>query len=254
MAKLKLVVDSLDDLEETSRGLYVEKDGRYHLDVDGIEDTSGLKSALQKERKDREAKEKQVKSWERLGKTPEEIEELLEAQRKAEEDKATKAGEWDKLRAQMNDKHQQELKAREDKLSAMQGALSKHLVDAAATSAIAAEKGVPDLLLPHVQRHVRVVEEDGEYVVKVVDAKGDPRVDGKGNPLSITDLVKEMKGSEIFGRAFEASGQSGSGKQPGNDGSRGPGASKPRSKMSLEEKAEFIAANGEEAYQALPFS
>lgn len=48
--KLKAVVDSLDDVDEALRSLYTEKDGKFHLDVEGMEDTSGLKSALQKER------------------------------------------------------------------------------------------------------------------------------------------------------------------------------------------------------------
>lgn len=248
---LKLTVDSLEAVDETYHDLYEPDGDRFKLKVEGIEDTSGLKSALQKERKEREAREKQAKAWERLGKSPEEIEELLEAQARADEAKAEKAGEWDKLKAQMNEKHQSEIKAREDKIAAMRSALERHLVDAAATAAIASEKGVPDLLLPHVQRHVRVVEEDGEFAVKVVDAKGDPRVDGKGEPLTIADLVKEMKASEIFGRAFEASGNTGSGKQPGS-GSGGTGTVKPRGKMSLEEKADFIAQHGQEAYQALP--
>jgi hypothetical protein len=73
MAKLKLVLDSIEGLDETTREMYVEKDGKFHLDVDGIEDTGGLKSALQKERKDRADLEKKVKRWEALGKTDEEI-------------------------------------------------------------------------------------------------------------------------------------------------------------------------------------
>lgn len=219
MAKLKLVVDSLDDLDETARTLYVERDGKFHLDVDGVEDTSGLKSALQKERKEREARERQVKAWERLGKSPEEIEELLEAQRKADEEKATKAGEWEKLRAQMNEKHQAELAKKDEALAAMRRRLEAELVDAKAVAAIAAAKGVPELLLPHVQRHVKV---DDDFNVLVVDAKGDPRVNSKGEPLTIADLVSEMRQSDLYGRAFEGSGQTGSGKQPDKAG--GPGS------------------------------
>lgn len=47
---LKIVVDKLDEVAEPQRALYVEKEGKFHLDVDGLEDTNGLKSALQKER------------------------------------------------------------------------------------------------------------------------------------------------------------------------------------------------------------
>jgi hypothetical protein len=249
---LKLTVDSLDAVEEPFRALYAEKDGKFHLGVEGIEDTGGLKTALQKERADRAAFEKQVKSWQGLGKTPEEIRELLEAQAKAEEDKATKAGEWDKLRAQMNEKHAAELKSKDEATGKMRTSLERYLVDAAATQAIAAEKGVPALLLPHVQRHVKVIEQDGDYVAQVVDAKGDPRVNGKGEPLTIADLVSEMKQSEIYGRAFEASGNTGGGTRPANGGA---GIAQVKRKADLKDRAAraaFVDKHGHEAYFALP--
>ena len=46
MTGLKLTVDSLDGIDETIKGLYVEKDGKFVLPVEGIEDTTGLKTAL----------------------------------------------------------------------------------------------------------------------------------------------------------------------------------------------------------------
>ena len=101
MTALKLSVDSLDGLDDTVKPLYQQKDGKFVLDVEGIEDTSALKGALQKERKAAETASKMVKRWEQLGKSPDEIEELLAHQAKIDEDKAAKAGEWDKLRAQM---------------------------------------------------------------------------------------------------------------------------------------------------------
>lgn len=43
--------DSLNAVPEAARAFYVETDdGRYRLDADGLEDVSGLKSALDKER------------------------------------------------------------------------------------------------------------------------------------------------------------------------------------------------------------
>ncbi|MCC0013678.1 MAG: hypothetical protein H6877_10210 [Rhodobiaceae bacterium] len=244
---LKLIVDTLDDVPEALRGEYVEKDGKFHLGVDGLEDTGGLKTALQKERADRAAYEKQVKAWQGLGKTPDEIKDLLAAQEQAELNKAEKAGEWDKLKAQMNEKHEAALRGKDETISAMRARLNAELVDAKAVAAIAAAKGVPELLLPHVQRHVKV---DDEFNVQVVDAKGDPRVGAKGEPLTIADLVAEMRQSEVFGRAFEGSGQSGSGKLPGN-GAGGAGVSKKSDFKSEKERAAFVEKHGFEAYKAL---
>lgn len=241
---LKLTVDSLDGLDDAQKAFYVEKDGRFTLDVDGMEDTSGLKSALEKERRQAKELARKVSKWESLGKSDEEIAELVKKAEEAALSEAERKGEWDKLRQQMNDKHATELKAREDAVAKMRTTLERHLIDAAATSAIAAEKGVPALLLPHVQRHVRVIEQDGEFVAQVVNEKGDPRVNGKGEPLAISDLVAEMKQSEIFGRAFEGSGQSGSGKQPAsNAGGSGSQGGVPKSwaeAKTPEQKAAFL--------------
>lgn len=53
---LPAIADALDDLPEPVRAHYVEtEDGRWRLDADGVEDVSGLKSALEKERAERKA-------------------------------------------------------------------------------------------------------------------------------------------------------------------------------------------------------
>lgn len=218
---LQLVIDSLETVPETVRSLYVPDGDKFKLDVSGIEDTSGLKSALQKEREAAKHAAKQVSAWSSLGKTPEEIQELLEAQRKAEEDKATKNGEWEKLKAQMQEQSAAERQKLEQALKAKDGAIERYLIDAQAVAAISELKGVPALLLPHVKAAVKVVDDDGEYVTRVVDAQGNPRVNAKGDFLTIKDLVSEMRQSEVFGRAFEASGTTGGGSRTSSaNGSR----------------------------------
>lgn len=221
--KLKVSADEYKGLAEGIRGLYEEKDGGYVLAVDGIEDTSGLKSALEKERKSRSDYEKAARSWQALGKSPEEIAEILQKQADAEKAKLEEKGEWDKLRAQLVDSHGKELSARDKviaekdaEIQRRQKALESYLIDAAATSAIAAEKGIPELLLPHVQRQVKVFDEQGKYVVRVLAPDGTPRMNSKGEYLGVKDLIAELKGNDIYGRAFEGTGASGGGMKPGN--------------------------------------
>ena len=67
---------------------------------------------------------------------------------------------------------------------------------------MAAAEGSTELLMPHVQAKVKVIEEDGDFAVRIVDATGNPRVDGKGNFLSITDLVSEMRQNPIYAPGF----------------------------------------------------
>lgn len=94
---LQLVVDSLDSVPEALRDQYVEANGKFRLNVDGYEDPSGLKSALQKERDAAKALEKQVKAWSALGKSPEDIQELLKAQEDREDKELVDRKEFDKL-------------------------------------------------------------------------------------------------------------------------------------------------------------
>ncbi len=255
MAALKLTVDSLDGIDDAIKPLYVEDGGKFKLSVEGIEDTTALKGALQKERKAREDRDKQAKVWERIGKTPDEISELLEAQQQREQTEAERKGEWDKLRAQMNDKHQTELKNKDETIGQMRKRLEAELVDAKAVSAIASADGNPRLLLNVVKGFVKV--DDGFNVV-VVDSKGDPRVNAKGEPLSISDLITELRSDSDYGQAFKGSGQSGGGTQPGH--SNGGMPKPPHNRRSEFSRAERIAyvesfgggAPGSAAWNALP--
>lgn len=226
MPPLQLTVDTLDDVPEALRDQYTQVDGgKFRLQIDGYEDPTALKSALQKERDAARKAAQQAKAWAELGKSPEEIAELVAAAEKAAEDKAKQGGEWDKLRQQIIDKHTAELVKKDERISALTLSLERRLIEADATAAIAAAKGVPELLLPHVRSRVRVIEEDGEFKVQVVDASGTQRVDGKGQPLSIADLVGEMRSDPIFGRAFDSSVANGGGAGSAG-GSGGAGATK----------------------------
>jgi DNA-binding transcriptional MerR regulator len=213
---LKFTVDSLDAIPESLRNEYTQaEDGKFRLNVD-IEDQ--IRAATSTANREAAQYRHQVKAWKDLGKSPEDIQALLEAQRQADEEKLTKAQEWDKLKAQMSEQQARELEARDAKLKAKDAAIERYLVDAQATAAIAAAKGVAPLLLPHVKAAVRVIEEDGEFKVRVVDDKGNPRVNGKGEFLAVADLVGEMRASEVFGRAFEADGTTGGGAQQSRAG------------------------------------
>ena len=97
---LALIVDTIESVPETLRGEYVEKDGKFHLNVEGMPDVGGLKSALESERAARKALDTEIKSWKKLGKTPTEIAELTEAAETAAAEAAKKAGNFDGILAQ----------------------------------------------------------------------------------------------------------------------------------------------------------
>jgi len=231
----KFILDSLDGLDAAQHAFYKKgDDGKFRLEVDGLEDTAGLKSALQKERDNASSLSKQIKSWQGLGKTPEEISELLKAQEDLQRQKddlaiqdALKKGEYQKVlegetkkREQMAAKHQADLEASNRQAQGYKTALEQHLIDAQATAAIAEAKGVPQLLLPHVKGRVKVLEQDGKFSVQVLDAAGNPMVaDAAGTPATFKHLIESFKADPVFGRAFEGNNASGGG---GNGGGGKP--------------------------------
>jgi DNA-binding transcriptional MerR regulator len=235
-----MVVDKLDAVPEAQRGLYKPDGDKFRLDVEGYEDPVGLKSALEKERTNAKDAVAQAKAWKALGKTPEEIQALLEAQAQAERDKLTKAGEWDKLRGQMTEQHQTELKAREEAAGKLRTQLERRIVDAEAVAALAAAEGNAALLLPHVKASVKVVEHEGELVTRIVDEAGNPRVNGKGEFLTIRDLVAEMRANATFAPGFKAPAASGGG--AGHGGGNGGAGTKGKIDGTPAERTAYFAS------------
>jgi len=205
---LKLTLDTLDGVDAALQGLYTKSDdGKYRLDAEGLSEIQASLKAANKEAADRRIALDKLK-----GVDPEEYSRLkAEAEERATKDAESK-GQWDKLREQMAQKHAADLAAKDNSLAKYRAALEKNLIDAQAVTAIAAAKGVPALLLPHVKNRVKVSEVDGEFSFQVLDEKGNPMIaDASGTPAGFTHLIESMKADPVFGRAFEGSGVSGGG-------------------------------------------
>lgn len=129
---------------------------------------------------------------------------------------------WDKMKKSLEDGFGQKLAAKDNELQTMGKSLQKYLVTTAAVQAVAAHKGVPDLLLPHIQSKTKVIKDGEDYVVRVIDDAGDPRGNGSGGFMTVEDLVKELKASPTFGRAFESEAPSGNGAKPGSGTGKPP--------------------------------
>lgn len=215
---LQLVVDTLDDIPDALKGEYAEKDGKFHLNVDGLEDTSGLKSALEKERKANREKDAKIKRWEALGKSDEEIAELLKAQDEAERKKAEGEGNFDKILKQHQDKWSKEKESLEAELNAARASERSAIIETsvlgALTKAGATEEGL-DLLPDRLAGRIHLETVDGKRVLKIMQADGETPMAGNGKDglATFDDLVKEAAGK--WPSLFKGSGQSGSGKEPG---------------------------------------
>lgn len=227
-------VDSLDKVPEQFRGFYAQGDngfviGDAYKPVGAAID--GLNTSLKAARRDADAAKKNrpdLSGFAQIGQllgvegddavNPETLRTAVE--RIISESKDGKVN-WDKMKSSLENGFNQKLQAKDAEIGTMGKTLQKYLVTTAAVQAIASHKGVPDLLLPHIQAKTKVVKDGEEYVVRVVDDAGDPRGNAAGGFMSVEDLVKEMKASPTYGRAFDSEAPSGNGHKPG-DGQRKP--------------------------------
>ena len=258
---LKAIVETVDGLPDAVKDYYKQgEDGKFVLAVEpvngyALENVEGLKSALGKERTTREKLERDVvkfkdidpdKAREALAK----LDELATIDPKKEADKIANT-KFEAAKAQLLEKHGGEIATRDERITHLTKTVESLMIDQVATAALAEAKGSVELLLPHVRAHTRVKEADGKFGVEVIDKDGNARIaNAKGEPMTIKDLIAEMKQSDVFGRAFEASGHSGTGKVPSN-GTGGTGQLK-RSQMTMKQKADYIADHGQEAFLKLP--
>lgn len=191
---LPAYVDTLDALPEAVRAFYVEtEDGRWRLDAEGVEDVSGLKSALEKERAERKALKAELAARDGVEEEPVEPDPAPQP----DPEPAPPAPEPDRAVA-----------------------LEARLMEAEARAAIQAAHGVPELLLPLVTSRLSMAE-DGSVAATMED----------GTTLSAAELVELLRADPVYGRAFDASGKGGSGAPVAGRGDAGPvtvSASDPR--------------------------
>jgi DNA-binding transcriptional MerR regulator len=217
---LAAVVDSLDTIPEAARGAYVEKEGKFVLDFD-VPDVTGLKKALESERGANKAVKDKIAAWEKLGVSPEDIEQRLEAERKKAEEAALKAGKFDEVLATHLGKAKQEkdaevgkaTKERDAALNVARSAVLNTSLATALTKAKATATGMTALPKLIGDRVKIDFDDAGQAKASIFEADGKtPMVgNGSGGLATFDDLVSEAK--KEFSDLFEGSG-SGSGKEP----------------------------------------
>ncbi len=225
---LKLTVDSLDGLDDGVKTLYKEDNGKFRLDLDGYEDTTGLKAqrdALLNEKKEAQRKTKEAE----------------EAAKTLAEESARKNGDV----AALEKSWQEKLAATESNYKNLNESLTKQIhgltVGQTATK-LAAElaiSGSADVLLPHIQSRLTVEIKDGAPSVRVLDLQGKPTA------LTIDELKQEFISNKAFAPLIAASKATGG----GASGSGGGGAAKTMKRDQFEtmnpvQKMDFIKSGG----------
>jgi multidrug efflux pump subunit AcrA (membrane-fusion protein) len=225
---LKLTVESLDGLDDGVKSLYKEDNGKFRLDLDGYEDTTGLKAqrdALLNEKKDAQRKAKEAEESAKL----------------AAEEAARKSGDVSALEKSWQEK----LATTESNYKTQAEALTKQIhgltVGQTATK-LAAElaiSGSADVLLPHIQSRLTVEIKDGVPSVRVLDLQGKPTA------MTVDELKQEFISNKAFAPLIAASKATGGGASAGGGG----GAAKTMKRDQFEamnpaQKMDFIKSGG----------
>lgn len=231
---LALTVDAVDTLPENVRPLYVQKDGKFHLDVDGLPDVTGLKTALEKERAANKAHAKDIEGWKKIGKTPDEIAALVEAKETEAREALLKAGKfddvlkqhqakWDDVVKQHQAAWQTEKQALETELNASRASERSAIVGERLVSALtkvgATDTGV-EILPKLISDRIKFEMKDGKRTISILKADGETPMAGTGPDglATIDDLAKEAVAK--YPELFKATGAGGGGKPP-KDAARG---------------------------------
>ncbi|HEX8591743.1 MAG TPA: hypothetical protein VF682_00445 [Pseudomonas sp.] len=198
---LKFTLDTLEGVDEATQAMYVEKDGKFVLGIEGLpeaEDVSGLKAQLQ-------TLLDETKEAKRLKREAEE-----QAQRDREEI-ARKSGNVEEIEKSWSEKFNRREAELNGLLEQERGSLSGQIRDltvgrtATDIASALAIPGSAKALLPHIERRLSVEQRDGKPVVVVLDQFG------KLSAATLDELKAEIAGDSAFAPLIAGSKASGGG-------------------------------------------
>ncbi|MEO8641853.1 hypothetical protein [Pseudomonas sp.] len=210
---LKYQLDTLDGLDDSAKTLYVEKDGKFVLGIEGLpqpEDVSGLKAKVDELLGEKKAAEKARKDAE-------------DQARLEREEAARKSGNVEELEKSWSDKYNRREAELNGMLEQERGTLSSQIRDltvgrtATDIASALAIPGSAKALLPHIERRLSVEQRDGKPVVVVLDAQG------KLSAATLDELKAEFANDTAFAPLIAGSKASGGG---ANGAGNGGGAAK----------------------------
>lgn len=246
-------VPDISKIPEQFRPLYAkdEESGAFKLRSEdsavkgAVEAITGLNKALKSERAlTADLKKKQV-DLAPLGDYGKSVDEIAAGVRaKLEELQGQIAGagkaklDLEKIKADLAAAHAKDVGVKDTTIKSLQEQLRSILIDQQIRGALGDKAVSVELALPHVSSRVQAVQEDGQFKVFVVDKDGSRRYSGMtGQPMTINELVEEMRASESYQPLFKSVAPKGSGTPPA--GARAGSFSGDRSKLTANQKIEL---------------
>ena len=220
--ELKAIVDSLDGMDEGVAGLYAEHEGKYRLNIEGMEHSSDVQALKQANLRERENSNAIKKALGLDKVNPDAINETITSLR-AQIDEAGKKGgksneEHAALIAQMKADHAKELSSWEEKFTGLNRKNAVAELKAELAKAGVIEEGI-DLLAMSASARIKF-HDDGTPRVVVEDGETPMVGSGKDGGATIADLAKGLASS--VPQLVRDNGKGGSGKQPGSNGGKPP--------------------------------
>ncbi len=231
------VVPSLDKVPEQFRALYVEdpaQKGTFKLMSDdgavkgAVEAIVGLNKALKAARLEAQGlkgKAVDLSALSEYGKSVDEISagvktKLEELQGQVAAGKGAKL-DLEKIKQELAAGHAKETEAKVNQVKSLQAQLETILVDNALRTALGDQAIDPDLVMPVAKKYLRAIQDEGKFKAVVVDEDGSQRFSGAtGQPMTINELVADLKRNTKYTPLFKSEAGRGSGSNPGGASSR----------------------------------
>lgn len=206
--KLKAVLETLEGLPEALKASYTEKDGKFYLDIEGVDEhpsVGALKRAKDHEKALRQAADEAKRAAEdRANAAETTVEELRTGAIPKSDVEALKASYTTKAAAQQA--------AYDAKFSVLQSQVERTLLDSTALRVAAEISTVPELIMPLIRGRLKLDEQDGQLTVAIVDAAGKP------SAATLDDLKKEVLQNRQFAPILIGSKAHGGGASGGSGG------------------------------------
>lgn len=226
---LPFKVESLDNVPEAQRSLYVQDGDTFRLDLDGYEDPTGLKSALEQERKAKRDAEAKAKEKDKLlkGIDPDEAREALKMKQELEEKKLVEEGEVDKLVEKRLERFRQDSETQKKEIQQERDALKDELhklkiktaIQETANDGRSVRSGAMDMVVNAFEKMFSI-DEKGQVVAK--DDNGNVIYGKDGtNPLSIKEHMESFAKDHEY-LFVPSNGGGGPGNDKGGGGNNTP--------------------------------
>lgn len=252
------ILEKLDGVPEHFHQFYEQAADGEHKGKYVLQDISSLKNALnytKTERNEVKSKLKQLEGYSTLGKSPEEIRELLEKIENEQHESNKKKGDVDALLKQHQDKWGKEKETLAKDVDFWRGQYQNSHVNGNLASALAkleaTQEGL-DLLPDRLKNRVQFQVEGNQVRTRIVNEDGTPMAgSGADGMATFEDLVGEAR--KKYPSLFKGTGGSGSGASNNGNGSGAGNSNLKRSKMTIPEKTAYLRDHGKAAYDALPY-